>query len=556
MTSANFVAWYLQKGGVNYKTANNDQQIVYRTNNWNEANLKFNISDVTDSIRNQISAEDRVSVWIGDPSAGGVKMLDGFVNFKYPIRRKEATVELYLNIIDYIGYLSAKRIFELRYWLLANATAKQIFADASAVVPGITTNIDSNLTQLVKQDFAGTYAKDGYSVAGQVGYADYFGDENLVLQAFSHGGRDLLAPNTQRYKIVDNAPTSGNIIRVNTQYDYQYKKDVTQRFKTVVATSGVAYTFPNDINLFQDTGEVTDIRGLYGRDFSNHYSMGTNEYDKNLSPTPPIPLNFEQLQIGAINYPVVVLNVANSGQNIGILVGQRELQNFTFPALGIPLDGTWQEINFFMRIDNLSPTPTTVEIDLVDSTHSGGGGAYTRFLKNGATTLFISGGMTFFRFLLPTPTSDNGWTKSGNVSNIDQIQFNFGPINGYTAGSSVKFSQLYLYRKVRKQSSVVPGTPATQKIIMDRTLIDETTLQSLANNEFNRVSPVPYEVKATFYGNSDFRKPGYAVDVDFTGNLENDSSGTQLRIDEIIHTLGPKSRWNTEITLKPAYQRL
>lgn len=558
MTSSNFIAWYLQKGGVNYKTWHSNQQIIYRPNNWQEANLIFDISDSADAIRNQISGEDEVSVWIGDPAGSGVKMIQGFVNSKYPIRRKDASRFLYVDVIDYIGYFGAKSIFEKRYWLLANATAKQTFSDAADAIPGIGgKNIDSNLTLQVKQDFAGTYSKDGFAVASQAGYADFFGDESKFLQAFSHGGRDLKASNNVRYKIKDTAPGAVNEIRVNHNFDYYYKKDMTNRFKTVIMTSGVAYTWPSDINLFQDTGEKTALRGIHGPEFSTHYSslQTRTDYDVNNFASPSVavkPFDYEQLQIGSINYPVVILRVANAIDAVSFLVGQMELTNFLFPSLGLPLDGTWQEISFFMRIDGLSPTPTNVNMSLIDLTH---GGSYDRNLKQGSTTLFLVGGMTFIRFLLPTPIQLNGWTKTGTISQIDQIVFSVTPSTGYTAGSTIKMSQFYLYKRVRKTSSTVGGSPATQKIIMNRTLIDDVALQSMADSEFQRVSPVPYEVKSTFYGNSDFRKPGYAIDVDFTNTLESDSLGTQLRIDQIIHTL-EKSRWNTELTLKPAYQRL
>lgn len=559
MPAANFSAWYLVKSGTKYLAGPDKCQIIYRPNNWNEATLVFNISDPADSIWNQINTEDEVSVYIGDPSAGGTLMMDCFVNDKYPIRRKDATRELYIHVIDYIGYFAAKAIFEQRYWQLANATTKQIMSDAANAIPGIAgTNIDSGLTNLVKQDFAGTYAKDGFSVASQVGYADYFGDETKTFQAFAHGGRDLLASNSVRYKIKDTAPGAVNEIRVNHNYDYYFKHDATYRFKTVIATSGVSYTWPNDINQFQEAGERTTLRGKYGRDLSTHYTTLSpiTDFDKMSFPSGNVPFDWQtQLQIGAINYPVLNLYIGQSGTIAaagGLLVGQMKSDG-TFPALGIPLDGTWQEISFFMRIDQLTPIPTTLQIQLVDLTN---GGTFTRYLKNGSTTLFLAGGMTFIRYLMPNQTQNNGWTKSGTITTLDELIFLFSPTTGYTANTFMSISQFYLYKKLRKQSATLGGSPATQKIIMDRTIVDDTTLQGLANQEYTRVSPLPYYVDCTFYGNADFRKPGYAVDVDFTNSLESDCSGTQLRIDQIIHTLGPKSRWNTKLTLAPAYQRM
>lgn len=557
MPGTNFSAWYLKKGANNYLAGPDKGQIIYRTNNWNEATLVFNISDPADSIWNQTNIEDAVQVYIGDPSAGGVKMMDGFINDKYPIRRKDATRELYIHVIDYIGYMAAKSIFEQRYWLLANATTKQIFTDAANAIPGIGgTNIDAGLTNLVKQDFAGTYSKDGFSVASQVGFADYFGDELKFLQAFSHGGRDLLASNAVRYKIKDTASLAANEIRVNHNYDYYFKHDATYRFKTVIATSGVAYTWPTDINLFQEAGERTTLRGTYGRDLSTHWTplSPVGDYDKMNFPNGPVPFDWQtQLQIGAQNYPVLNIYVGQSGTLIGsVNVGQLRSDG-TMPTLGIPLDGTWQEMSFFMRVDQMTPIPTTIQLKLADATN---GGTFIRDLKNAGASLFLAGGMTFIRYLMPNQVSNNGWTKTGTITTMDSISITMSPLNGYTAGTFFSVAQFYLYKKLRKQSAVLAGTPATQKIIMDRTIIDDTTLQGLANQEYSRVSSVPYEVKCTFYGNSDFRKPGYAIDVDFTNSLETDCVGTQLRIDQIIHTLGPKSRWNTELTLSPAHMRV
>lgn len=560
MPSSNFVPWYLKKGSNKYLTWQSENKIVYRANNYNIANLVFEISNKSDPIRGQLSGEDAVQVYIGDPDAGGVKMMDGFTVNPYPIRRKDAQILLYVDVIDYVSYLAGKTVFELRYWLLANTTAKQVFTDAAGTISGVTTNIDSNLTNLVKQDFTGTYAKDGFSAASQSGFADFFGDENKVLQAFSHGGRDLKASNNVRYKLVDAPPAAVNQIRINSNYDYFFKHDATQRFKQVIATSGVAYTFPNDIDQMQkEHSHYT----LYGKEFSLWYSTLNGfdwaSWDPNqliadgLSPSLQ-PFDFSGvLNVGAVPYPVVKLNTRKSTDTTVIAIGKISSDFSAINNLGLPLDGTWQEISFFIRTDELSPTPTGISIFLLDQSINPGAQA-NRFLKNGATTLLISGGMTFIRFLLPTPTSNNGWTQSNpKPAAIDSIQIQFTPSTGYTG--NVKISQLYLYRKVRKTSSTVAGSPATTKIITDRTLLDETALQALADSEFSRVSPMPYEVKATFYGNSDFRKPGYAIDADFTRNLEPGSVGTQLRIDEIIHELD-KSRWNTTVTLKPAYQRL
>lgn len=562
MPSTNFVAWYLQKAGVNYKAGPTNNSIVYRANNWQEATLVFPINDPTEPIRNAIAAEDRVSVWIGDPAGSGVKMIDGFVLYKYPIRRKDASISLYIDVVDYIGYLAAKSVFEQRYWQLANATAKQIFADAAAAIAGIGgTNIDSNLTQLVQQDFSGTYAKDGFSVASQVGYADYFGDESLKLQAFTHGGRDLLAPNSVRYKIKDTAPSASNEIRINSQFDYHYKQDATYRVRTVITTSGISYTWPNnDINQLQ---KEAYLLSLYGKQFSKWYAPLNNDplsWDPNDLAASGLsfslePFDFSQtMVIGGINYNVIQLNARKSTDNIIVIVAQISFNPIVYANLGIPLDGTWQEISFFINTNNLSPTPTNIQLQLNDNSGTPGA-SYFRYLKQGATNILLPGGMTFIRFSLPDPNTGalNGWTSTNPApTKLDNITIVFTPTTGYTG--NVQFSQMLLFRKVRQQSAVLAGSPVTEKIVMNRTITDKTSLKALADAIYNRDSPLPYEVKATFYGNSDFKKPGYAIDADFSTLLESDSKGTQLRMDQIVHYLDNKSRWNTEVTLKPAYQ--
>lgn len=544
-------AVYLKKGANSYLVNNSNQRIVYKPNGFQQAFLEFDISKPADTFRGVITGEDAVSVYVGDPSAGGIKMLDGYVtDFDDNFDKQRRLIEK-IEVTDWISYLAGKTIFEKRYWFLSGATSKQTFLDADGEMPAHgAPNVDAGLTIQVKQEFLGTYVKDGFNAAAQFGGADYFGDENQALQAFLHGGRDLIDPGSGiRYKIVDTVNSGTNQIKIDSNFPYNFAKNSMQKFRTVIASNAVSYTYPDDINKW--ITEKNDNRGLYGRDFSNHFQMtGRSVYDKNLIPTPPIPLTFESVDVGGDAVPVAVLNVASAAQVIDMIVGNIDLTNFTFPSLGITLTN-WQEISFFFR-SLLTPTPTDVYIQMLDIST---GGTFTRYLKQGATSLLLAGGMTFLRFLLPTAVANNGWTKVGTFNTIDQILIGFNPNSGYTANTSVKIAQFYLFKRVRKTSSTSGGTPATTKIIVNRSITDETVLLNLANAEWARVNTDAYRVAFTIPGNTNFKKPGYAIDVDFTATMGSGRSGTQMRIDEITHTLN-QSRHKTTVSLKPAFQRL
>lgn len=542
-------AWYVKKGATSYLLEASGQRITYRPNNFQKADLSFDITKPSDPVRGVFANEDAVQVWIGDPASGGVLMLDGYITDLDDIHFKNAKVQEKLEVTDFISYRAAKTVFEKRYWFLANSEAKTVFADAVATISGAGPNIiDASLTTQVKQEFLGTYAKDGFSAAAQFGGADYFGDENKSLNAFPHGSKDLTTGGT-RYKIVDYKPTFAYEIKVDSNFQYNLAYNSMQKFRTVIVTNGISYTFPDDINLWSI--EKSDLRGKHGREFSQHFLMTTLDYNKINFPSSPVPFDIGQLNIGDDNIPVAVLYVANNTQNINMLVGQMELTNFTFPSMAIPLN-TWQEISFFMR-QELTPTPTNIQILLVDLAV----GTFSRYIKQGATNLLLAGGMVFLRFQLPTTTANNGWTKDqpGTPTKIDQIQIVFTPATGYTAATSVKFSQFYLFKRVRKQSATAAGSPLTTKIIVNRTVTDENVLQSLADKEYARVNTNAYRAECTFAGNTDFKRPSYNVDVNFVATLGTGKLGTQLRMDEIVHTL-EKSRHRTKITLKPAFQRL
>ena len=543
-------AWYIRKGVTDYLLNNSGQRIVYKPNQYQQAILNFDITKPTDTARGVFVNEDNVQLYIGDPSAGGVKMMDGYITHLGDEHIKGGRVLQNLTLTDYIGYLGAKSPFEKRYWFLANAPAKTVFQDASNAISGAgVAVIDASLNNQVKMEFLGTYAKDGFSAAAQYGGADYFGDESKALNAFAIGSKPLQTGGLN-YKLQDTKSLAANQIKIDSNYDYKFEKDSMYKFRKVIATNAISYTYPDDINIWQK--ESTDIRGLYGRDFSTHYLFGTkSNYDKNISPTPPIPYNVEQLDISGDPIPIATFNVANSGDTIALLVGQMDLSTFTFPLLDLSID-TWQEISFFFR-DVLTPTPTNIEIFLIDGI---AGATYSRYIKQGATTLLLPGGMTFLRFLLPTTTATNGWTKTGGgtMTKFRQIQLVFTPSTGYTANTSIKIGQFYFFKRVRKTSATAAGSPLTTKIIVNRTLIDETLLQNFADEEYSRVNADAYYIKATAPGNTAFKQPGYVIDVNFASTLQSDKHQTNVRMDEITHTL-EKSRHRMEILLRPSFQR-
>jgi len=543
------IGWYVKKGGTSYLVEASGQKITYKPDNFQKADLSFDITKPSDPVRGVFSMEDAVQVYIGDPSAGGVLMIDGYITDRDDIKVKNGKLQEKLEVTDFISYRAGKTVFEKRYWFLANSAAKTVFADAAATISGKGADIiDVSLNTQVKQEFLGTYAKDGFNAAAQFGGADFFGDENKSLNAFAHGSQNLTTGGI-KYKIVDYKPTLAYEIKVDSNFPYNYGLNSMLKFRTVIVTNGISYTFPDDINSW--SVEKTNLRGSEGREFSQHFFIGSSEYNKMNFPSSPIPFDITQLNVGDDNIPVATLYVANNTQSINILVGQMELNNFTFPAMGIPLN-TWQEISFFMR-QQLAPTPTNIQILLVDLAV----GSFSRYIKQGATNLLLVGGMVFLRFQLPTTTANNGWTKDqvGTPTKIDQIQIIFTPNTGYTAGGSIKFSQFYLFKRVRKQSATAAGAPLTTKIIVNRTVTDGTALQALADKEYARVNADAYRSTFTIPGNTAFKRPGYNIDIDFNLTMGSGHSASSLRMDEIIHTL-EKSRHRTQVTLKPAFQRL
>ena len=494
-------------------------------------------------------------------------MLNGFLTVLGRTRKKDGRLLQNVKIFDYLGYLGAKSPFEKRYWFLSNSAAKQVFVDSGNAISGVSASlvsaggqIDDGLVKAVKQDFLGTYAKDGLSAAAQAGNADYFGDENKVLYAFIPGTRDLKETSTNtRYKIWDKKPVSAFQLKVDSNFDYSYESDSTFKFRKVIVTNGVSYTFPPDINtMCTEESLITQ----YGKRFSKWFYPLNLSFDlwnpnqlvadglsKDLD-----PFTFSsKLEIGGDSIPILTMNVRKSTDTC-IIVGSK-LDLSTSPSsanYGLAVN-TWQEISFFIKIHDLSPVPTNVVLDLTDA--SGTPGAFARRnLKVGATSLFLPGGLVFLRFLLPTSTADNGWTVSSpRPTKFDILSIEFTPSTGYTG--SVKLSQVYFFKRVRKTSATAAGTPVTTKLIVNRTIENEDVLQNMADEEYNRVSPQPYFGKMTIPGNTDFRKPGYNIDFDFVSTLGSGYSGTQKRMDEIIHTLN-KSKYRTEIHLKPGFQRL
>lgn len=564
------IGWYIKKGANNYLLDNSNQKIIYRTNKYNEALVSLDITKPTDVARGVFGSEDEVEVWIGDPGAGGTKMLTGYIVDRDDGHSRGGKIEEPLQIIDFGGYRAGKTVFEKRYWKLSTSTAKQIMLDAAGKISGLSANlvslggqVDDNLTAQVKNEFVGTYVKDGWAWAASAGKGDYFVDEAKALFAFVHGSRDLIhAGSGIRYKIVDRAVAAANEIKVDSNFRYSFNLNAMQKFRTVIATNAQAFTYPEDINSWCTENDF--ISGL-GKHYSRWFTVLNND-PPSWNPNQLVadglskdlePFDFtQQLEIGTPpdteRFPIIQLNVRKSTDDISFLIAKLSYNNpITYENLGIDLS-TWQEISFFMR-EQLTPTPTDINIVLND--FSGVPGAFaSRKIKQGATNLLLAGGMTWLRFALPTSSIDNGWTVSNpRPTKIDVISFDTSPLSGYTG--TIKFSQPYLYKRTRKQSATAAGTPATTKIIVNRSITSDAVLQTMANNEYDRVNTDAKIARFTTKGDVVFRKPGYNIDVDFTSTLGAGRSATQLRMDEVIHSL-EKSRHRMVILLKPAFQRL
>ena len=521
--------WTVRKSVTDYTISPSGSVIIYRPNSFSEATMIFDNSD--GAVTNVFVEEDAVQVKIGS-----TVMLDGYITNLASKQNPDRSNEIRLRIVDFGGYLAGKTIFEKEY--KRTFTAETLLTDAEAEIAGMTTNITGlgTVNEELKRIFNGTYVKDAWYVAVEVGGGDFFVDENKVLQAFARESRDLNESGSNQYRIRDIPPSLARDLIVDHRFPYNFDTDVTQRFRKVVVTSGIFESYPPYIDELQETNLKDDFRG---KDYSLYYNTTISAYD--ITTTEVEPASFESATDvgGGLIMPTIRLHAVDTGTLMSVLMRPitRDATGSDF-VLGDfklnPLD--YQRFSVFIKNALTTATVTAIELRLVDS----GGNFWSRQILGDMDSDEVGGGteFTYIEYQLPANLVDspsNGWTKTGSPTLINRVEFGISPSNGYGAESFLEFGKLHFFRR-RRGTDEVGGSPATEKIIVDTRNKGQTSLDTLATKELARANVVAKKGSFTIDGNTDFKNPAYMLECDFTTTLGTGRSG-QIRMNEIRHFL-------------------
>ena len=532
--------WAVRKSGVDYVMEADNQSLIYRPNNPSEATLTFDNSDK--SLMSVFSEEDEVTMKIGS-----TVMMDAYIDKITDVYHPNKKIDLVLHLTDWGSYLAAKRAFEKNYY--KTIVVSQLFADAAnALSPGMPTNITGLTTSAanIKKDFVGTYVKNAWDEGAQNAGADFFVDETKTLQAWPFGGRDLVEPSSgHRYSIIDSTPVSIWQLRARFDYDITFIRDVSNKYRSVIQTSGVDETFPVGID------DAVTIQA---------WNPGSNAmYSAFFDPLGPIsgfasgkfPYKFVAAQnVGGATFPTIQLIYPQTGGSVEpAFIGRSydNLGNEIFQNMAINA-GDWQTWRFIMKNALTGTAVTKIEVRFITRST---GAYYSRDIY--PDLINQSGARNDFVFMEYSMPPGPGWTQVGSPTTIDLILFIFTPLSGYTPDSYIEFSKFYFYRKQR-QSVSIAGTPATQKIIVDASITNPATMLNYVTAELARVQNTVKQPDFTIDGNVNLRMPGYNIDVDFTNIFNSTRTGTQLRIGEIRHLLKAGIHY-TEIYLDTSYNR-
>jgi hypothetical protein len=132
----------------------------------------------------------------------------------------------------------------------------------------------------------------------------------------------------------------------------------------------------------------------------------------------------------------------------------------------------------------------------------------------------------------------------------------FSQNTGYTASTYIKFSRFFLYRRANYNETNA-GNPPTQKIIINKSIKNLAELQKLAESEATRVNREFKKASCTIAGNTDFKKPAYSCEIDFTTSLGTGRSSLNpnyARIDHIRHYLDNGVHY-TDLNFNYAFDR-
>lgn len=572
----------VRKGTTNYIADPDGCSVTMRANNPWEGTFTFNNSD--GSVTGVFSTEDEVYIYVNSVSADNLLMV-GYVDEISDERRPNREWSQVIHVVDWVSYLASKTIYE-REWLRSTTTASTILTGTGGTVAEIS-GLSSSITGLntsseyIPRKFNGTYVKDAWSsVCENVGadftpsYSVSFGPETYTktINFFGHGARNLTESSTGLiYKIKDIAPVSADTLMVNHAEPYDFTQSARYRYRTVVATTGLVESFPSDIDDWCSQKSSFGVDSNTGKTMSSIFTPllagGTTinahwTVDSTTS-IDPFTWNSNEILCGsgsnAFTSPTIKLNIKDTTTQAIFYVSGRTpttTSSYTLDNWGL-LVTDWQKVSFLLKNALTGVTVDQIDMFLIDNTS---GGFWSRDIY---PDVIVSGGSrtswTLLEYALPANTSDstsNGWTKTGSPTKIDHCYFKFsnsGSFSGYTASSYIGLSKFFFYRRQRKTSATGSGTPATEKIIVDSTAKNPTTLQTYATKEQARVNVVGKKGSFVIAGNTAFKSPGYNIEVNFTSTLGSGRSGT-VRIDQIDHYL-ENGRYFTKVQFEDAYQR-
>lgn len=553
-------AWYLKivSSGLSYITAPDGCEINYKANNYNSSKLLF--PDTALEYTNVFSTESEVQVYIGNPASSGVKMLHGFIDdIDDSMNKREKSLSV--SITDWGAYLAGKRNFETKF--VKSKTPSQVMTQTlSSVTDGVDTLTGTNVNSVsgtVKQEFEGTQVKDAWHLMAEVGNADYFVDETLDLNFFESGSK-LLQTGGVTYRIQDTSSVLASRIMIDHMKPYSFGRSKVNSFRQVKAVSGLKDAIPPISNL--DKWSVDEFfDDELGKLFSGFFSIGSDSnYDVDLvgNSLNPVEFGSEALDTDSAKPdPTVKLFVASTSQNIDMRMVPHGL-GFTY-FLAIPVD-QWEEISFWIynNLTRGAGEPSTIKLRLEDITT---GGYWERDIKS-----YITGAnknaWKYFRFQLPSTTSNSesysgiAWTKSGSPTKIDIMRLVFSSNTGYTANTFIKFARMFFYRRAN-YNKIYSGNPPTQKIIVDKSIKNLAQLQKLAESEALRTNREFIKATCTIAGNTNFKKPAYSCEIDFSTTLGTGRRALNpdyARIDSIRHYLEAGVHY-TDLTFNNAFDR-
>ena len=530
----------VRKSGTNYEASRTGSYVLQKINSQWEAQIKFD--NANDWITSVFAEEDEVEIYVDSVSAAN-KLMVGYIDDIGDGREPSRNKEQVLSIIGWGDYLAGKTIFERDYW--KTKTASQVLANAAAEISGLSTSITGLATSPdhdMKRNFQGTYVKDAYHTVSENAGCDFFTDETKTLRAFAHGALNLTESGTGNiYKIRDIAPSAADYLMVHHNFPYRFHRNVSNRFRTVVASNGIHETYPVDVDQFQI---ATLKHDTYGKTFSKYYQVGFSEYD--IDTTAILPAQFQANTDvgGGLVMPTVRLPVASASQTYLVGIHSQEFASdystLITQDFGI-VAADWQKLIFFMKNALSGAVLTSIKLQL----HHDG----TNYWHRDITADLNSTNFTMLAYDLP---DGNGWTKVLNPTKINYASIIVTPATGWTAETYLEFGRWYFLRRQRATVTGA-GSPATEKIIVDASAKSKTSLTTLATKEQARSNVVANHGYFTIAGNQAFKKPGYNISVDFTTTLGSGRSGT-VRIESIKHFL-QDSFYYTEVQYNNAYQR-